>query len=68
MPVRGTLHVDAGCAAALLQKKNLYAPGVRRAVGAFSAMDAVEIVDSDGGTVLARGLINFSAEVRLARL
>jgi PUA domain len=62
VPVKGQLHVDAGCADALLRKKNLYAAGVTRVDGAFGAMDAVEVASQ--GALIARCLVNCSSQVR----
>lgn len=62
VPARGRLHVDAGCAAAIRSKKNVYSAGIVAVEGPFGAMDAVHI-DCDGVPV-ARGLVNLSSEVR----
>jgi glutamate 5-kinase len=62
VPVKGHLHVDKGCAEALLHKKNLYAAGISLVAGVFGAMDAVEITAD--GVAIARGLINYSSQVR----
>jgi glutamate 5-kinase len=62
VPVRGKIHVDAGCAEALQQKKNLYAAGVMGVEGKFGVMDAVEIVFRH--TSIARGLANYTSTVR----
>lgn len=61
VPVRGQLQVDAGCAGALQQKKNLYAAGIVGVQGDFGVMDAVELLCA--GTVVARGLSNYSSSV-----
>lgn len=62
VPVRGKVHVDAGCAQAIQQKKNLYAAGIVRAEGTFGVLDAVELIH--GNTVVARGLTNYTSHVR----
>ena len=63
VPTKGTVHVDAGCSAALLNKKNLYAAGVAAVEGTFGAMDAVVIASRAGP--IARCLINFNSLVRV---
>lgn len=63
VPVKGKLHVDEGCASALLRKKNLYAAGVTAVDGSFGAMDAVEVVAH--GVTIARCLVNLASSVRL---
>jgi glutamate 5-kinase len=60
--LRGKIHVDAGCAEALQQKKNLYAAGVVGVEGSFGVMDAVEIIFRS--TSVARGLANYASSVR----
>jgi hypothetical protein len=61
--VKGKVHVDAGCAGAILEKKNVYAAGITSCEGIFGHMDAISILS--GGIEIARGLINYSADVRI---
>ena len=62
MPVHGALWLDDGAVRAVRDKrKSLFAPGVARVVGDFSARDAVALCDADGRE-FARGLVNYSAE------
>jgi glutamate 5-kinase len=57
---KGTIVVDAGAAEALTAKgKSLLPSGMIRAEGRFKAGDTVEIANS-AGTVLAKGLTNYS--------
>ena len=65
VPARGKVQVDAGCAKALQQKKNLYAAGIISVEGTFGVLDAVELIQ--GSTVVARGLTNYSSHVRNIR-
>jgi glutamate 5-kinase len=62
--VRGKIFVDAGCAEAIQQKKNLYAAGIVGVEGTFGVMDAIELVF--GSTSVARGLTNYTNNVREA--
>jgi glutamate 5-kinase len=58
----GTIVVDAGARAALVDKqKSLLPSGVRAVTGRFAAGDAVAVVDEDGRE-LARGLASYAAE------
>lgn len=58
----GTLHVDAGAAAALrTRRRSLLAVGVRSVEGAFPAGVPVDVAGPDG-TLLARGLVDFSSD------
>lgn len=57
LTVRGTLHVDAGAAAALVAGKSLLAAGVTAVEGRFDRGDAVAIVIE--GRTIARGLIAY---------
>lgn len=58
----GTIHVDAGCVTALVEKnRSLLAAGVVRAEGGFKRGDVVDIVGPDG-TLIARGLSNYAAD------
>ena len=63
----GTLKVDDGCKAALINKgSSLLSVGVRDVEGDFSADDVVDIVDGSDH-IFARGKIGFSSdECRLA--
>ena len=59
---RGTLQVDAGAKAALLErKKSLLPSGVREVVGSFSAGDMIEIAE-EGARPFARGLAVYGAD------
>ncbi len=57
---RGTVHVDAGAARALIQGRSLLAAGVSRLEGHFARGDAVIIRDPSGAE-LARGLVAYDA-------
>jgi len=58
----GTLDVDAGATAALLERgASLLAKGVRGVEGRFDVGDVVVVRDPDGREI-ARGLTNFSAD------
>lgn len=59
LTARGTLHVDAGAAAALRQGRSLLAAGVTRVEGQFARGDLVAIHGPDG--TLARGLAEYDA-------
>ena len=56
----GTLHIDAGAAAALRRGRSLLPAGIARATGDFERGDAVNVVDAQG-VELARGLSAYSA-------
>jgi glutamate 5-kinase len=56
---RGTIHVDAGAARALLNGASLLPVGVRRIEGVFARGDAVTIRDDHH--VLGRGLVAYDA-------
>ncbi len=57
----GTLTVDDGAVRALKNNKSLLAGGITAAEGDFARGDAVAVADV-GGTVIARGLSNYSRE------
>ncbi len=57
---RGTLTVDAGCAAALHEGASVLAAGIVAAEGSFERADLVTIVAQDG-RALAQGLIEYDA-------
>ena len=58
---QGSLHLDAGAAAALREKgRSLLPSGLRDVEGSFGAGDCVRCIDPDGAEV-ARGLVNYSA-------
>jgi glutamate 5-kinase len=59
--VAGTLHVDAGAAAALRRGASLLAAGVARVDGKFRRGDVVAIAGPDGA-VLGRGLAGYDAD------
>lgn len=59
---RGTIFLDDGAVRAITAgKKSLLAAGVTGAQGSFETGDPVELAGRDG-TVVARGLISYSAE------
>ena len=59
---KGTLVVDAGARAALLErKKSLLPSGLREVKGNFSHGDPVDLCD-EGGDVFARGLAAYGAD------
>lgn len=59
---RGTVTVDAGAAKAIRERgRSLLAVGAVDVGGSFDAGDAIDIIDHDTGTVLARGLAAVSA-------
>jgi len=58
----GTLVVDAGARAALVDKqKSLLPSGILRVTGTFRVGDAVSVLDEDGHEI-GRGLASYSAE------
>lgn len=59
LTVAGTVHVDAGAAAALARGKSLLAAGVTAITGKFARGDVVAIAGPDG--VLAHGLAGYDA-------
>jgi glutamate 5-kinase len=58
--VRGSVHVDAGAAAALANGSSLLAAGVTAIDGEFARGDAVAVLGPDGAA-LARGLCEYDA-------
>jgi glutamate 5-kinase len=60
----GSLHLDAGAVAAVVQRRrSLLAAGITAVAGDFEAGDVVELVDP-AGQVVARGVVGFdSAEL-----
>lgn len=60
MRLRGTVHVDAGAAAALSRGSSLLAAGVTSVEGEFQRGDAIAVMGPDGRT-LARGLSEYDA-------
>ena len=60
LATRGTLVVDAGCAAALAAGKSLLAVGLVSVEGDFGKGDAVQVTTADGQPV-ARGLVRYDA-------
>ena len=59
--IAGRVVIDAGAAEALLEKgKSLLSSGMTDVIGDFKRGDTVEIADN-AGTIIARGLVNFSA-------
>ena len=59
--IAGRVVIDAGAAEALLEKgKSLLSSGMTDVIGDFKRGDTVEIAEATG-TVIARGLVNFSA-------
>ncbi len=62
LPAEGSLAVDAGAAAALLDgKRSLLAVGITGVDGGFTSDTAVEITDPEGA-VIGKGLVSMSAE------
>jgi glutamate 5-kinase len=60
--VKGRIHVDAGCARALVaQGRSLLPAGVLRCDGRFHVGDTVGIIDPDG-TEVARGLASIASD------
>jgi len=58
----GSVAVDAGASKAITEKgKSLLAAGITKVNGRFNAGDMVDIVDPRGD-VIAKGLVNFSAD------
>lgn len=60
LPPTGALVVDRGALAAVRKRKNLFAAGIVGVDGDFAANAAV-VVRGEGGTEVARGLVNMSA-------
>jgi len=60
MRMRGSLHVDAGAAAAMARGSSLLAAGVTAVDGEFQRGDAIAVLGPDGQT-LARGLSEYDA-------
>jgi glutamate 5-kinase len=59
---KGRLVLDEGAVAAVVERRlSLLAAGVTDVIGEFDDGDVVDLVDV-GGTVRARGLVNFSAD------
>lgn len=59
---RGTVVVDAGARAAVIErKKSLLPSGIRRVEGTFAQGDPVDLATEDG-VVFARGLVAYAAE------
>jgi glutamate 5-kinase len=61
LTVKGTLHVDAGAARALVDGRSLLPAGVVSVEGRFARGDVLNIVGPDGH-VLARGLAEYDVE------
>jgi glutamate 5-kinase len=62
----GTVAIDAGAVAALVEKhKSLLAAGVTKVSGTFGRGDVVDLVTPDG-SVIARGLSNYTSADLLA--
>ncbi|MEN3345622.1 MAG: glutamate 5-kinase [Arthrobacter sp.] len=60
--VQGTLVLDDGAVTAVRDRRTSLLPaGISAVSGEFEAGDAVEMVSADG-TVIARGLVNYSAD------
>ena len=59
---RGRLHLDPGAVQAVVaRRKSLLPAGITAVDGAFSAGDAVDLVDAGSGAPVARGLVNYDA-------
>ncbi|HHS82764.1 MAG TPA: glutamate 5-kinase [Devosia sp.] len=61
LDIHGTIHVDAGAAAAILSGKSLLPVGVTRVRGEFDRGDAVSVKDPQG-TEIARGLAGMNRD------
>lgn len=61
LTVKGTLHVDAGAARALMERRSLLPAGVVRVEGLFRRGDVLDIIGPDGH-LLARGLAEYDLE------
>lgn len=61
LTARGTIHVDAGAAAALADKRSLLPAGATRIEGRFSRGDVVEVAGPDGSRI-ARGLSEYDSD------
>jgi glutamate 5-kinase len=59
---QGILALDEGAADAVLAKKSLFPPGMKRVEGRFDSMDAVSLVRESTGAEIARALVNYSAD------
>jgi glutamate 5-kinase len=67
-PTQGTLAVDAGAARALREGGTSLLPvGIVDVRGRFDAGDAVEVSEADGGGMIGKGIVNYSA-VELKRV
>jgi glutamate 5-kinase len=59
---RGSLTLDAGAVAAVVQRRlSLLPAGITRIDGTFVAGDPVDLLDQNGN-IVARGLVNFDAQ------
>ena len=61
VPVKGSLALDSGAAAAVAAGKSLFAAGVTAVTGDFAAQDAVALVAAAGGPEFGRAIVNYSA-------
>ena len=63
---QGSVLLDAGATAAVLDKKSLFAAGVRGVEGDFPAQSSVRLIEAASGAELGRGVVNYSSrEIRL---
>ncbi|MSO40875.1 MAG: glutamate 5-kinase [Solirubrobacterales bacterium] len=61
-PARGTIRVDGGAERVLRESGSSLLPvGVTEVEGEFEAGDAIEVA-GDGGLVIGKGIVNYSAE------
>lgn len=61
LKIRGTLHIDAGAAAALASGSSLLPVGVTGVAGPFSRGDPVRLLNGDGRE-LGRGLVAYESD------
>jgi glutamate 5-kinase len=61
LTAKGTIHVDAGAAAALGQGRSLLAAGAVRIEGSFARGDLVAVAGPDGRPI-ARGLVEYPSD------
>ena len=63
---QGSVVLDRGATAAVLDHKSLFAAGVRAVEGDFPAQASVRLIEAESGAELGRGVVNYSSkEIRL---
>ena len=62
LSAQGSVELDPGAAAAVLDHKNLFAAGVRAVHGDFPAQSSVRLLEAATGAELGRGVVNYSAK------